>query len=82
MELKIIHLEKMPELNIMCDNNEITSFNFKILNNNDNYIKTKLGIGKELIINEDKRKSLTYNKRLILENPHEFLNFFENNKIL
>jgi hypothetical protein len=41
-----------------------------------------IGISNELIIDTNKRKSFTYNKRLRLEDPKELLDYFNGNSIL
>lgn len=82
MELKIIYLDGMPKINVEDLTHNITSLDLKTLNLDDNYIKTKLGIGKELVMNEAKRKSSTYKHILRLENPPEFFSYFNKNSIL
>ena len=82
MELKIIHLNDKPKLGIEYKACNIGGFDYKTLENSDNYTQTMIGIGNELIMNADKRKSFTYNKRLKLEPPMELLNYFNGNSIL
>lgn len=79
MELKVVYLNSKPHLynfdidggNRVLDFKTLDEFDFKNLENSDNYINTMAGIGSELVINTDLRKSFTYNKRLILETPTE-----------
>lgn len=82
MELKVIYLNNKPRLGVEYEQGNIRGFDYKTLENPDNYIQTMIGIGNELIMNTNKRKSSTYNKRLRLETSTELLDYFNGNSIL
>lgn len=88
MELKVIHLDRIPRIGaedgIPREDGRCNVFMFdtKTLKNQDNYIQTKIGIGDKLTLNTDRRKSFTYNKRLRLEPPFEMLDFLNSHSIL
>jgi Rps23 Pro-64 3,4-dihydroxylase Tpa1-like proline 4-hydroxylase len=81
MELKVIYL---PALGLFEHEKEYDykKFDYKTLENPYNYIKTMIGTDNELIMDTNKRKSFTYNKRLILGEPKELLDYFNGNSIL
>ena len=88
MELKIIYLNGLPRIGV--ENNmyivrgmySATNFDTKTLEDPNNYKETMLGIGDELTMDTNKRKSFTFNKILRLENPYDFTEYFDKNSIL
>ncbi len=82
MELKVIYLNRKPRLGVEYKPCNVREFDCKTLENPNNYIQTMIRIGNKLIIDTDKRKSFTYNKRLRLETPTELLDYFNGNSIL
>jgi len=82
MELKVIYLPTLGLHEHGEDDYSYKEFDYKTLKNPDNYIKTMIGTGNELIMDTNKRKSFTFNKRLILGEPKELLDYFNGNSIL
>jgi Rps23 Pro-64 3,4-dihydroxylase Tpa1-like proline 4-hydroxylase len=82
MELKVVYLNTKPKLGLQENGLYGKEFDYKTLESPDNYIQTMIGTGNELIMDTKKRKSFTYNKRLLLEDPTELLDYFNGNSIL
>jgi hypothetical protein len=77
MELKVIYLPALGLFEHGEDDYHYKQFDNKNLGNPDNYIKTRIGTGNELIMDKNKRKSFTFNKRLILGEPKRTFRLFQ-----
>ena len=82
MELKVIYLNNKPRLGVYHQGGCIKAFDYKTLENPENYIQTMIGTRNELIMDTNKRKSFTYYETLRLEDPIELLDYFNGNAIL
>jgi hypothetical protein len=80
--LKIIQLSSAPQLLVDDNLGNLIEFDYSKLQHNRNFITTKLAIGDALILDREKRKSLTYNRLLHMENPTELEEYFNINSIL
>lgn len=80
--LKIIELSSAPKLLVDDNLGNLIDFDYSKLHHNRNFITTKLAIGDALILDREKRKSLTYNRLLHMKNPTELTEYFIINSIL